>query len=118
MQRWKTPHARTPGRQDARTPAVTQALVPSACPPGETCQFDGSHEEVELGGVVQTIKVAHFRLTDSRQRLVVASPRETPERVLAGPVRAFALAPQRVVDDHRKTVVDTLARIGHLTAVS
>lgn len=92
-------------------PVITQAVVPLAFPPGETGQFDGSHEEVELGGVVQTIKVAHFRLTDSRQMFVVASPRETPEMVFEAPVRAFACfggAPLRMVDDHLKTVVDTI----------
>jgi transposase len=89
--------------QRARTPAVTQAFVPLAFPPGETGQFDWSQEEVELGGVVQTIQVAHVRLSDSRQMCVVASPRETPERVFEAPIRAFACfggAPQRVVDDH------------------
>jgi hypothetical protein len=39
-------------------------------------------ETVELGGVVQTIKVAHFRLSYSRQMFVVAYPRETQEMVL------------------------------------
>jgi transposase len=97
--------------QRARTPAVTHAFVPLAFPPGETGQFDWSHEEVELGGVVQTIQVAHVRLTDSRQMFVVADPRETQERVFEAPVRAVACfggAPLRMVDDHLKTVVDTL----------
>jgi hypothetical protein len=48
-------------------PAVTQAFVPLNFAPGEVCQFDWSHEQVELAGVMQTIKVAHFRLTFSRQ---------------------------------------------------
>jgi transposase len=65
----------------AGRPAVTQAFVPLAFPPGETCQFDWSHEEVTLGGVVQTIKLAHFRLTYSRQMFVVAYPRESQEMV-------------------------------------
>lgn len=37
---------------------------------------------VELGGVVQTIKVAHFRLCYSHQMFMVAYPRETQEMVL------------------------------------
>ena len=103
MKRWKAPRS--------SHPAITQAFVPLAFPPGETCQFDWSHEEVALGGVVQTIKVAHVRLTDSRQRFVVADPRETQEMVLDAHVRAFACfggAPQRVVDDPLKTVVETI----------
>lgn len=92
-------------------PVITQAFVPLAFPPGETCQFDWSHEEVALGGVVQTIKVAHFRLSYSRQMFVVAYPRETQEMVFDAPVRAFTFfggAPQRVVYDNLKTVVDAI----------
>lgn len=58
-------------------PAATQAFVPPAFPPGETGQFDWSHEQVELGGMPQTVKLAHFRLAYSRQMFVVAYPRET-----------------------------------------
>ena len=36
---------------------------------------DWSYEHVVLGGVTQTIKQAHFRLTYSRQMFVVACPR-------------------------------------------
>jgi transposase len=93
------------------SPAVTQAFVPLAFPPGETCQFDWSHEEVELGGVVQTIKLAHFRLSYSRQMFVVAYPRETQERVFDAHSRAFAFfggAPRRMVYDNPKTVVEAI----------
>jgi hypothetical protein len=71
-------------------PALTQAFVPLAFAPGEVGQFDWSHEHVALGGVMQTIKVAHFRLTCSRQVFVVASPRETQEMVFDAHNRAFA----------------------------
>ena len=47
----------------AKNPSIKQAFVPLAFPPGETCQFDWSHETVVLAGVTQTIKAAHFRLT-------------------------------------------------------
>jgi len=68
VQRWKT----------AKTgPSMTQAYVPLSFAPGEICQFDWSHEHVELNGVMQTIKVAHFRLAFSRQMFLVAYPRET-----------------------------------------
>ncbi len=49
---------------------------------GDACQFDWSHEQVELGGVLQNIEVAHFRLVYSRQMFVVAYTRETQEMVL------------------------------------
>ena len=93
------------------SPSIKQAFVPLAFPAGETCQFDWSHETVELGGVVQTIKVAHFRLSYSRQMFVVAYPRETQEMVLDAHNQAFAYfggVPKRMVYDNLKTVVDAI----------
>jgi transposase len=93
------------------SPGVAQAFVPLAFPPGETCQFDWSHEEVELGGTPQTVKLAHFRLAYSRQMFVVAYPRETQEMVFDAHVRAFAFfggVPTRMVYDNLKTVVDAI----------
>jgi transposase len=93
------------------TPKVTQAFVPLAFPPGETCQFDWSHETVVLGGVEQVVKVAHFRLSYSRRMLVVAYPRESQEMVLDAHVQAFAFfggVPQRMVYDNLKTVVEAV----------
>ncbi|UAW63440.1 hypothetical protein KMZ15_04885 [Mycoavidus sp. HKI] len=50
----------------AQGPRVTQVFVPLVFEPADACQFDWSHEHVELGGVGQTVKVAHFRLAYSR----------------------------------------------------
>ncbi len=74
---------------------VTQAFVPLSFAPGEVGQFDWSYEHVVLGGVSQTIKLAHFRLTHSRAMLVVAYPREpgdpgTPSPQVATPAPAPA----------------------------
>ena len=52
---------------------------------------------------MQTIKVAHFRLTFSRQMFIVAYPRETQEMVFDAHNRAFAFfggVPQRMVYDY------------------
>ena len=87
------------------------AYVPLSFPPGETCQFDWSHEQVELGGVVQTIKLAHFRLTHSRQLFLAAYPRETQEMVFDAHNRAFAFlggVPERMVYDNPKTIVQAI----------
>jgi transposase len=92
-------------------PALTQAFVPLSFAPGEVCQFDWSHEQVELAGVMQTIKVAHFRLAFSRQMFVAAYPRETQEMVFDAHDRAFAFfggAPLRMVYDNLKAVVETI----------
>src|ERR1700685_2459577 len=102
VQRWKATKS---------GPALTQTYVPLAFAPGEVCQFDWSHEHVDLAGVMQTIKVAHFRRTFSRQMFVVAYPRETQEMVFDAHNRAFAFfggVPQRMVYDNLKEVVDTI----------
>jgi transposase len=103
VKRWK--------KKRATSPTVKQAFIPLAFPAGETCQFDWSQETVVLGGVVQAIKVAHFRLAYSRQMFVVAYPRETQEMVLDAHSQAFAFfggVPKRMVYDNLKTVVDAV----------
>lgn len=88
-----------------------QAFIPLSFAPGEACQFDWSQEQVELGGTIQTIKIAHFRLCYSRQTFVIAYPRETLEMVLDAHSRAFAFfggVPQRMIYDNLKTVVDII----------
>ncbi len=91
--------------------AVTQAFVPLSFAPGEVGQFDWSYEHVVLGGVTQTIKLAHFRLANSRAMFVVAYPRETQEMVMDAHDRAFAFfggVPQKMIYDNLKTVVDAV----------
>jgi transposase len=92
-------------------PKITEAFVPLVFQPGDACQFDWSQEQVELGGVLQTIKVAHFRLAYSRQMFVVAYPREMQEMVLDAHSRAFTFfggVPARLIYDNLKTVVDAV----------
>lgn len=89
----------------------TQAFVPLVFAPGEVCQFDWSHEQVEINGVPQRVKVAHFRLAYSRQMFVAAFPRETQEMVFDAHNRAFAFfggVPLRMVYDNLKAVVTTI----------
>jgi transposase len=92
-------------------PKLTEAFVPLLFQPADACQFDWSQEQVELGGVMQTIKVAHFRLAYSRQMFVVAYPREMQEMVLDAHSRAFSFfggVPARLIYDNLKTVVDAV----------
>lgn len=92
-------------------PKLTEAFVPLLFQPADACQFDWSQEQVELGGVMQTIKVAHFRLAYSRQMFVVAYPREMQEMVLDAHSRAFTFfggVPARLIYDNLKTVVDAV----------
>ena len=64
--------------------------VPLSFAPGDAYQFDWSHEWVVIAGVPQEVKVAHFRLSHSRQPFVVAYPRESSEMVYDAHDRAFA----------------------------
>lgn len=93
-------------RQQSHSP--TGAYVPLSFDPGEAYQFDWSHEMVELGGMPQKIKVAHFRLSYSRKSYVVAYPRESLEMVLDAHMRAldfFGGVPRKVIIDNPKTMV-------------
>jgi transposase len=103
VKQWKAEHT--------SRPSASQAFVPLRFAPGEVCQFDWSHEQVEINGMPQTVKVAHFRLTHSRQMFVVAYPRETQEMVFDAHNRAFAFfggVPLRMVYDNLKAVVKTI----------
>ena len=66
----------------ARGTGVSQGFVPLEFSAGEAFQFDFSEEEIELGGVMSRIKVAHIRLCYSRYFLLVAYPNEQLEMVL------------------------------------
>lgn len=101
VRRWKGEHGS----------GIAHAFVPLSFSPGEACQFDWSHEDVELNGVMQRVKVAHFRLAYSRQSFVVAYLRETQEMVFDAHDRAFAFfggAPARVIYDNLKAVVEAI----------
>ena len=92
-------------------PKLNDAFVPLLFQAGDACQFDWSQELVEIGGVLQKIKVAHFCLSYSRQMFVVAYSRETQEMVLCAHNRAFQFfggVPVRLIYDNLKTVVDAV----------
>jgi transposase len=89
----------------------SDAYIPLSFDPGEAYQFDWSHEMVELGGVPQKIKVAHFRLSYSRKLFVVAYPRESLEMVLDAHMRALAFfqgIPRKVIIDNPRTMVKAI----------
>jgi transposase len=96
----------------AQRPGASQdAFVPLAFLPGDACQFDWSHEHIILGGMPQVIKLAHFRLTHSRQMFLAAYPRESQEMVFDAHNRAFAFfggVPSRMIYDNPKTIVESI----------
>ena len=98
VKRWKTQQGQVTGK----------AFVPLSFEAGDAMQFDWSLEHVVLGGVPQTVKVAHFRLCHSRKMFLVAFPREQLEMVLEAHKRAFEWfngVPRRIIYDNPKTIV-------------
>lgn len=92
-------------------PALKSTYIPLVFAPAEAYQFDWSEEEVELGGVIQRIKVAHFRLAHSRMPFIIAFPRETQEMVFSAHDAAFAYwggVTNRGIYDNMKTCVDAI----------
>lgn len=90
-----------------------EAFIPLHFAADDALQFDWSEERVVLGGVVQKIKVAHFRLCHSRKPFVIAYPGEALEMVLDAFVRALAFydsVPRRVIIDNPKMMVTYVSR--------
>jgi transposase len=88
--------------------AIVNAFIPLEWDPGDAFQFDWSYEDVELGGVPVTVKVAHFRFCNSRKPFCIAYTRESLEMVLDAHVRAFEFFGglcRRGIYDNMKTVV-------------
>ena len=84
-------------------------FIPLYFAPGEAYQFDWSHEVVELGGVVQTVKVAQVKLCHSRVFLAIAYPRESQEMLFDAHEQAFRFfggVARRGIYDNMKTAVD------------
>ena len=87
---------------------VTAAFIPLSFDPGEAFQFDWSYEPLEMGGVNVQVKIAHFRLCNSRMPFCVAYPRESLEMVLDAHIRAFDFfggCCRHGIYDNPKTVV-------------
>lgn len=87
---------------------VGAAFIPLSFDPGEAFQFDWSYEQIELGGVNVKIKVAQFRLCNSRMPFCIAYTRESLEMVLDAHIKAFGFfggTCRRGIYDNLKTVV-------------
>jgi len=90
-----------------------KAFIPMTFEAGDAMQFDWSQEVVTLGGVEQKIKVAHFKLSYSRQPFTIAYPRETQEMLLDAYIQAFKFyqgIPKRVLIDNPRTMVKRIGK--------
>lgn len=95
-------------QQRKESGGAASAFIPLSFDPGEAFQFDWSYEQIELGGVSVKIKVAQFRLCNSRMPFCVAYNRESLEMVLDAHIKAFSFfggACRRGIYDNLKTVV-------------
>ncbi|WP_160162696.1 IS21 family transposase [Magnetococcus marinus] len=100
---WRTEKGRNPGT----------VFIPLYFEPGSAYQFDWSYESAVLGGVHQSIKVAHFRLAHSRMIFVVAFLRESLEMLLDAHNRAFKFfggCPHQGIYDNLSTAVDKILK--------
>jgi transposase len=94
-----------------KRPSLAQAFVPLSFLPGAKYPFGWSCEVVVLGGVVQAVKAAHFRLCHSRRMFVAAFPRETREMVFEAQTQAFAFfggAPLAGIYGNPRPIVTTV----------
>jgi len=87
---------------------VSAAFIPLSFEPGEAFQFDWSYEQLEMGGVNTQVKIAQFRLCNSRMPFCVGYTRESLEMVLDAHIKAFGFfggSCRRGIYDNLKTVV-------------
>jgi transposase len=89
------------------------AYIPLIFARGEAFQFDWSEETVEIGGIVQKLQVAQFRLCHSRMRYCVAFPRQELAMVLESHIRAhdfFGGLCERGIYDNPTTIVQKIGK--------
>jgi transposase len=93
--------------------SLSEVYVPLTFGKGEAFQFDWSSEEVEIGGTVSHVGVAHFCLCHSRMSFIVAYPLQRMEMILDAHVQAhdfFGGLCGRGIYDNLKTVVTKIYR--------
>tara|TARA_B100000745_G_C20144575_1_gene392481 strand:+ start:143 stop:1636 length:1494 start_codon:yes stop_codon:yes gene_type:complete len=92
----------------AKKSQKASAYIPLTFEAGEAYQFDWSDETVEIAGIEQKIKVAHFRLCNSRKFFIVAYARESQEMLFDAHNKAFHFFGglcRRGIYDNMKTAV-------------
>jgi transposase len=92
---------------------LSNVYVPLTFGKGEAFQFDWSSEEVEIGGSVMQVGIAHFRLCHSRMSFLAAYPLQRMEMVLDAHVQAhdfFGGLCGRGIYDNLKSVVTKIGK--------
>ena len=92
---------------------LANVYVPLTFGKAEAFQFDWSCEEVEIGGAILSVGVAHFRLCHSRMIFLMAYPLQRMEMFLDAHVQAhdfFGGLCQRGIYDNLKSVVTKIGK--------
>jgi len=93
--------------------SLSKVYVPLTFSKGEAFQFDWSEEEVEIGGAVLSVGVAHFRLCHSRMSFLVVYPLQRMEMLLDAHVQAhdfFGGLCKLGIYDNLKSVVTKIGK--------
>lgn len=101
------------GKWRGKRTTLSEVYVPLSFGRGEAFQFDWSSEEVEIGGTVMRVGVAHFRLCHSRMSFLVAYPLQRMEMLLDAHVLAhdfFGGLCTRGIYDNLKSVVTKICK--------
>jgi transposase len=101
------------GKWRGERTVLSEVYVPLTFGKGEAFQFDWSSEEVEIGGKVAQVGVAHFRLCHSRMSFLAAYPLQRMEMVLDAHVQAhdfFGGLCGRGIYDNLKSVVTKICK--------
>jgi len=101
------------GKWNKERISLSNVYIPLTFSKGEAFQFDWSEEEVEIGGTVSRVGVAHFRLCHSRMSFLAAYPLKRMEMLLDAHVQAhdfFGGLCKRGIYDNLKSVVTKIGK--------
>src|SRR5687768_17175031 len=96
-------------RRERRNGSLSVGYVPLGFEVGEAFQFDWSDEEIELGGSLTRVKVAHFHLCYSRMPIIQAYPNEQLEMLMLAHDECFEWLGgvcRKGIYDNMKTAVE------------
>ena len=101
------------GKWRGERASLSEVYIPLSFGRGEAFQFDWSSEEIEIGGTVMQVGVAHFRLCHSRMSFLAAYPLQRMEMLLDAHVKAhdfFGGLCGRGIYDNLKSVVTRICK--------
>ena len=101
------------GKWKGKRGSLAEVYIPLMFGQGEAFQFDWSSEDVEIGGELVRVGIAHFRLCHSRMSFLAAYPLQRMEMLLDAHVQAhdfFGGLCGRGIYDNLKSVVTKIGK--------